>query len=119
MLKNLPPLGKKNLVSKINNEWTAGKLPAEWKKSLVVPIPKASGVASGYLPIALTSCLPKLMERMVSWRLMEHLETHNLLDNRQHVFRPGFGTMTYFFAAIKDILAGALDREEVVEMIWT
>ncbi|GFT21428.1 putative RNA-directed DNA polymerase from transposon X-element [Trichonephila clavipes] len=43
--------------------------------------------AINYRPIALTSCLSKLMERMVSARLMFHLESHNLLSPLQSGFR--------------------------------
>ncbi|XP_062711742.1 uncharacterized protein LOC134289620 [Aedes albopictus] len=46
---------------------------------------------------------------------MEHLQTNNVLDNRQHTIRPGFGTRTYF-ASLNDILAKALHSDEHVEM---
>lgn len=90
MLKKLPHMGKKVVLEQINNVWMAGTLPASWKKSLVVPIPKANGKntdTSGYRPIALTNCLSKIAERMVNRRLTEFLEENRLLDHRQHAFR--------------------------------
>lgn len=41
---------------------------------------------------------------------------NNFLDNRQHAFRPDFGTETYF-AVLNNILVGVLYNEQHVEII--
>jgi len=45
----------------------SGKVPAEWKQFLVVPIPKSSDLSSpnNYRPISLLSILSKLLERHI------------------------------------------------------
>ena len=50
-----------------NASWTARKLPAAWKRALIVPIPKPGG--AGHRPISLLHCAGKIMERMVAARL--------------------------------------------------
>ena len=61
-----------------------------WQKAIVIPIPKPGKDprdASNYRPIALTSCLCKLMERMVNARLIYCLETKEALTPFQGGFR--------------------------------
>ena len=56
-------------------------LLVSWRTSTVIPIPKPAKDASdpnNYHPIALTSCLCKVMERMVNNRLLWFLERNKL-----------------------------------------
>lgn len=118
MVKRLPPSCKAVLLDLINREWTNGTFPSSWTHSLVVPIPKNTGSASEtkhYRPIALTSCLSKIMERLANRRLIQHLQENNRLDHRQHAFRSGFGTGTYF-AALGQILDEAVGRGDHIEI---
>ncbi|XP_062537936.1 uncharacterized protein LOC134206258 [Armigeres subalbatus] len=69
MLKHLPVGGKTTVLSSINKEWQEGTLPTQWKSSFVVPIPKGRGSPNdvpNYRPIALTSVVSKIMERMAN-----------------------------------------------------
>lgn len=43
-----------------------GKLPRDWKRSIIVPVPKSEG---DFRLVSLTSCLRKMMERIVLERL--------------------------------------------------
>lgn len=118
MIKNLPEVGKRALLDAINKEWTEGTFPDEWRQGFVVPIPKGSGPANAvnsYRPITLTSCMAKLMERMVNRRLVEHLETNQRLDQRQHAFRAGQGTGTYL-ATLGQVLNDAFSQGEHIEI---
>lgn len=68
MLSNLPPNEKITLLIMINQKLVSGTLPADWKHSYIVPIPKNSGptnIVSSYRPIAL-SCTPQITERIES-----------------------------------------------------
>jgi len=76
---------------------TSGLLnfPPSWRQSHVVPIPKAgkdSSDPSNYRPIALTSCVCKVMERMVNNRLVWYLERNKLITAMQSGFRKGRST---------------------------
>jgi len=69
MLKPFPPSAVNTLLQALNNIWFAGNFPPTWRTSTVIPIPKPAKDASdpnNYRPIALTSCLCKIMERMVN-----------------------------------------------------
>ena len=65
------------------------RVPADWKKALVVPIFK-KGVhtcPANYRPISLT-CIPcKIFEHIIYSHIFKHLNTHNILSQEQHGFR--------------------------------
>lgn len=99
LLKYLPASGKSKLLELFNKIWTEDYYPHEWKESIVIPIPKPNSTGrepANFRPISLTCCMAKVFERMVNRRLRQHLEIGQHLDNRQHAFRAGFGTNTYF-----------------------
>ena len=77
MLKHLPSDALQSLLNTLNDIWLTGNFPPSWRQSHIVPIPKAgkdSSDPSNYRPIALTSCVCKVMERMVNNRLVWYLE---------------------------------------------
>lgn len=68
----------------LNTVWAEGCLPKVWKHAVVVPILKPGKEASdpsSYCHIALTAVLCKIMERMVTNRLVHLLETRGLFVN--------------------------------------
>jgi potassium voltage-gated channel Eag-related subfamily H protein 8 len=61
-----------------NRVWEKGKLPGSWKETVVVPIRKPRKDLTrltGYLPVALTSHVCKIMECMVTKRLTYFLDS--------------------------------------------
>ena len=83
MLKHLPPNAVNTLLETLNNIWFAGNFSPSWRTSTVIPIPKPAKVASdpnNYRPIALTSCLCKVMERMINNRRVWFLERNKLFS---------------------------------------
>jgi ribonuclease HI len=90
MLKHLGPRARACLLDLINDSWASGESPDTFLKSLIVPIGKRgkpSGLIGSYRPIALMSCVAKLMEKMVARRLSRWLEMSNLLTQDQAGFR--------------------------------
>ena len=78
----------------------SAQCPSSWKEAIIIPIPKPGKNTSdplSYRPIALTSTLCKLMERMVNIRLIWYLENHNLLGCHQSGFRKGVVPKTTLF----------------------
>jgi len=74
MLKHLPSEVLHILLNILNDIWLTGNCPSSWRPSYVVPIAKPGNDISNptnYRPIALTSCVCKVMERMVNNRLVE------------------------------------------------
>ena len=69
ILRHLPEETLKILLKVINECWTNDTFPASWREALVIPIPKAGKnilYPVNYRPIALTSCVCKVVERMVN-----------------------------------------------------
>ena len=96
MLKHLPDDAKRFLLKIINKVWETGILPKGWKISIIVPVNKPNkdpSQATSYRPIALTSCVCKLMEKMINTRLVWHLETKGLLSPYQFGFRKNRSTL--------------------------
>ena len=69
--------------------------PKEWKKALVVHIPKAGDATKvkNYRPISLLPLPGKMLEKLVHRQLSQHFETNSLLSKWQHGFREGHSTM--------------------------
>ena len=91
-----------------------GKLPPSWKAAIVVPIPKGDGT---FRPISLTSCLCKMMERVILNRLI--YKVGPVLSGNVHGFLKGHSTSHCFVECLinKDVtcrafidLKGAFDR---------
>ena len=73
LLKNLPDASLLLLLNIFNKILISGDFPSDWRKAIVIPIPKHGKVPTNptnYRPIALTSCICKTMERMINSRLV-------------------------------------------------
>ena len=106
MLKNLAPSGKRILLELMNCIFKGGKFPEKWKEAFIIPIlkqGKESTNASSYRPIALTSCICKLLERIINRRLVWYLESKGLIDRCQSGFRRGRSTIDSLAALATDI----------------
>jgi len=86
MLKHLPQSALLTLLHIINKLWSSESFPSIWQQAVVLPIPKMikdKSDPSSYRPIALTSCLCKVVERMINDRLIWYLEKNKLITNMQ------------------------------------
>ena len=91
-LRHLGPVARRALLRAINASWRDGAVPQEWRRATIIPIPKTGKdkerVAS-YRPIALTSHLSKLVERLILARLTHVAEQHHMIPAEQVGFRAG------------------------------
>ena len=88
-----------------------GCIPADLLLVLISPVHKGGrrGVPKNYRPVALTSHIVKVFERVVRRALVHHLEVNNLLPDGQHGFRAFRSTLTQlltFWDTILDDLEG-------------
>jgi len=76
----------------------SGKVPTEWKQSLVVPTPKSSDLSSpnNYRPISLLSIPSKLLELHIHMLITTHLTENHILSDAQWGVSAGKGTVTVF-----------------------
>ena len=65
LLKHLPSSSLLLLLNILNKIWLSGDFPSDWRKAIVIPIPKPGKDPTNptnYRHIALTSCICKTME---------------------------------------------------------
>ena len=108
MLTHMGPKAKTKLLGIFNNSWITGQIPQTWRKASMVPILKKGKdkkQSSSYRPISLTSCVGKLMERIINARLSWFLEKDNVICKEQAGFRQNRSTedqVTYIAQSIED-----------------
>ena len=72
------------------------EVPADSKISYITPIHKGGSrhIAKNYRPVALTSHLVKIFEKVIRNSLVNFIETHNLMNPNQHGFRAGHSCLS-------------------------
>jgi hypothetical protein len=109
MLKKLPLCMVSTLLSLFNDSWSKGDCPVDWRTATIIPILKPRKPADSpgsYRPVSLTSCVAKVMERLVADRLSYYLESNNLLAPCQAGFRRGRSTEEQIARVCQDIFDG-------------
>jgi ribonuclease HI len=90
LLKHGGDYFNQSLTILFNWSYTIGYMPKQWKLCNIAPIPKPGKdhtKATNYRPIALLSCVGKLMERIFSQRLLKYLKETELLNSSQAGFQ--------------------------------
>ena len=85
-IRDLPKATKEIVLEGMNKMYKTRTFPEEWREAFVIPIPKPDKDHSNpanFRPISLTSCLCKIMERMINNRLTWFLETNGLTSRWQ------------------------------------
>ena len=83
MLKHLPRSGMDFLLYIFNLSWTLHSFPSIWKTSSVLPIykmEKSLDSPASFRPIFLTSCVSKLFNCIVLFRLLFFLESNSIFS---------------------------------------
>ena len=115
---------RKELRKPLSLLWRAsldqGSIPPDLLLVLVCPVHKGGsrGSAKNYRPMALTSHLTKVFERVVRKALVKHLEKYGLLPDGQHGFRALRSTLTQLLA-YWDTLLDDLELGKGVDVIYT
>lgn len=91
-LFHLATIGKVRLLKLYNTSWETGQVPRDWKTSSIIPILKQGKSPldlSSFRPVALSSCVGKIMERMIHTRLEWYLEQYDIYPEVMAGFRRG------------------------------
>ena len=121
MLKHLPENAKCYLLNILNKIWETGIISPSWKISIVIPIHKPNKdphQATSYRPISLTSCVCKLLEKMINSRLMWHLEDKKLLSSVQFGFRKNRCTLDPLLRLSTQIQEGFANRCQTIGVFF-
>ena len=92
MIKRLGPRALEMMLFLFNRCWSGIGIPTKWREAIIKALLKEgkdSKDPTSYRPISLTSCLGKILEKMVANRLIYILESRGILTNNQAGFRPG------------------------------
>ena len=95
MIKNAHSSLHLHILSLYNEIFARQIFPTSWRIATVIPIPKPNKDHSSplnYRPISLTSCLCKLVEKIINLRLVWYLEKGNCLSTTQSGFRKNRST---------------------------
>jgi hypothetical protein len=89
-----------------NHSLREGQIPLELKMAHITPIYKGGGKnkPSNYRPVALTSHVIKVFEKVVRNRLTEFLEENQLMNKGQHGFRRGRSCLSQLLSHHTQIL---------------
>lgn len=88
--------------------------PSQWKKSLVLPLPKSKtpSECKDYRPINLLSVLGKVLDKIVYNQICKYVNLNNILDKYQSGYRSHFSTQTALIK-ITDDIRRTLDNKKV------
>ena len=121
LLKHLPEDTLKILKEILNKIWASADFPQQWTAATVIPIPKPNKDHNdplSYRPIALTSCLCKVLERMINTRFIWYLEKYKILDGSQCGFRK-HRSMTDHLVSLERYLRDAFaQRQQAVGLFF-
>ena len=131
MLKHLPERCTHILQKLFQMCWNSGKMLQLWKKSIVIPILKQGKPRqdkTSYRPIALTSHVCKLMEKIILKRLMHYCDKNSIIPINQAGFQKGKSAIDHLvklttqikrqFARRKNVLATFFDVKKAYDQVW-
>ena len=102
---------KSSLLTPLTELWRdcldLGVTPEKLKEAHIIPVYKGGnqGVAANYRPIALTSHLIKVFEKVMRKKIVEFLQTHHLLNDSQHGFTEGHSCLSQLLAHHDKVLS--------------
>ena len=110
LLKKLPFEYTKKVLFLLVNKSIESGMPKIWKEAKIIMIPKKDGMCSDpekFRPISLTSCIGKLVERLIKARLNYFLESISVISSKQSGFRNNKGAadnLLFFTQKISEAL---------------
>ena len=131
-LKNLGPDALQERLDIFNISLHSAACPQIWRNAIIIPILKASKPASdlaSFRPISLTSCVVKVLERMLAERLYYLAESNGWFNKVQAGFRKGRGCEDQILKITQAIEDGfhqkkrsvlvLLDFSKAYDTVWT
>ena len=97
----------------------SGEIPESCKTATITPIHKGKSraAAKNYRPVALTSHLIKVFEKVLRTRIVEFMERHILFNNSQHGFRGGRSCLSQLLIHF-DRITAALEKGQGVDVVY-
>lgn len=105
---------KEVLCHVFNFSLTNGVYPSDWKKSIILPLPKISDPTEckHYRPINILCVLSKMLDKLVYLQISSFIEENNILYMYQSGYRSMFSTQTALIRITDDIRL-AMDKRRI------
>ena len=115
MVKQLASELSEPLSYIINLTFTTGKIPADPKTSIIIPVYKTGDKCEfkNYRPISLLPCFSKILEKMMYKRLLNYISKISVLSDHQYGIRKNLST-NFALIDLVDIIPSAIDNKEFV-----
>ena len=121
LLKHLPEDTLKILKEILNRIWISADFPDQWRVATVIPIPKPNKDHTdplSYRPIAFTSCLCKVLERMINTCFIWYLEKSRKLDRSKGGFRKHRCTIDHLVSLEKYLRDAYAQKQQAVGLFF-
>ncbi len=117
LLKYCAPYISSSLCNLFNKSLKLGRMPAAWKISNILPIPKSGPVkdVTNYRAISLLCIVSKVLERCIYNRLIDHISTH--LHHLQFGFLRGKSTTSQLLHVLHEI-GELLDKRVQTDVVY-
>ena len=105
----------------LNIIWISGDFPPQWRAATMIPIPKPNKDHTNplsYRPIALTSCLCKVLEHMIKTRFVWYLEKYGVLDKRPCGFRKHRRTTDHLVSLERYVRDAFAQKQQAVGLFF-
>ena len=98
-----------------NQLFSVGAVPTDWRTAHIVPVFKKgmAGDMANYRPISLTCVPSKILERIVTKKILDHLYSNNILCPAQHGFLRRRSTCTNLLECLNDWTVCVQSRQQV------
>ena len=110
----------KPLTLLFNRSLQLGQVPSQWKMANVSAIFKGKGSEddpSNYRPISITSCVGKILEKIIFKYLYNYLQENQILTKFQSGFRPKDSTVNQLLEIYHTIIEN-LDNQKDIKFIF-
>ena len=108
------------LTKIVNSSLSTGEVPTVFKEAMIKPILKKANLdkelLTNHRPVSNLTFVSKLIERVVSGQLANHLEENMLSEKYQSVYRQHHSTETTLTAVLNGLLI-ALDQKRAVFLV--
>ena len=96
-----------------------GSIPPSCKKANIIPIYKkeSKSLAKNYRPVALTSLLVKVFEKIIRKNLVAYFNEHGYFNDNQHGFRSARSCLSQLLTHFDKILS-LLEDGKIVDVIY-
>lgn len=121
MIKNCHEKLQMEILKIYNKIFSEQVFPAEWRTAIIIPILKPGKnpqETTSYRPISLTSCLSKLLEKILNIRLMWFLESNNLISEIQAGYRNNLSTTDLMTRLENDLQNEIYNRKHTIAVFF-